>query len=198
MNNTIAVFDFDGTLTRKDSFKDFLIYQFGIVSFCRGIAANIISVTLYAFKIISNSKAKEKLFQYFFSGWKEEDFNYICTEYSLGEIDKMIDPEAVKKVKWHLSEHHTLVIASASLSNWIAPWAKKSNFHDVIATEPEIKGGVLTGGFATKNCHGPEKLRRFIEKYPNRAQYILYVYGDSSGDKPLLNIADKPFFRRFH
>ena len=196
--DTIAVFDFDGTLTRKNSFQDFLIHQFGILSFCSGIAANILPLTLYAFRIISNHKAKEKIFQYFFAGRTEEDFNHICTQYAFGEIDKMINPEALKKVKWHLREHHTLVIASASLSNWIAPWAKKNHFQDVIATEPEIKEGVLTGGFATQNCHGLEKLRRFLEKYPDRNQYILYVYGDSSGDRPLLHVADKPFFRSFH
>jgi phosphoserine phosphatase len=67
----------------------------------------------------------------------------------------------------------------------------------VIATEPEIKNGVLTGRFSTPNCYGQEKKRRFLEKYPDRDRYILYVYGDSNGDKELLEMADKPFFRCF-
>lgn len=195
---TLAVFDFDHTLTRKDSFINLLIYTFGFASFCKGITVNIFPLILYAFKIISNHKAKERVFQYFFSGWSHEAFNDICTRYALMKIDGIINQEALKKVNWHKSEHHTLVIASASVNTWIIPWAKRNDFSNVIATEPEIKDGTLTGRFRTKNCHGQEKLRRFFENYPDRDKYVLYAYGDSEGDKPLLNVADKPFFRCFH
>jgi len=196
--HTIAVFDFDGTLTRKDSFKNFLIYTFGFTSFFKGIAINIFPLTLYILRIISNHKAKEILFSHFFSGWKEEDFQSICTKYALLNIDSIINNEALQKACWHKSEHHVLVIVSASLTNWISPWAKTNGFIDIIATEPEIKNGLLTGKFKTHNCYGKEKLLRFLERYPARNKYFLYVYGDSVGDKQLLNIADKPFFRSFH
>jgi HAD superfamily hydrolase (TIGR01490 family) len=195
---TLAVFDFDCTLTRKDSFINFLLDTFDFSSFCKGIAVNLFPLLLSSLRLTSDDEPKERVFQHFFSGWSEEAFNSVCTKYSLAKIDGIINQEALEKVNWHRSQHHMLVIASASINMWIIPWAKRNGFIDVIATEPEIKGGTLTGRFRTKNCKGPEKLRRFLEHYPYRNQYFLYAYGDSQGDKPLLNIADKPFFRSFH
>lgn len=158
---------------------------------------NVLPLTLYFLKIISNSKAKEKLFGYFFSGWQENIFNATCVSYALTRLSNLVHREALEKAQWHRSQKHLLVITSASLSNWILPWAQKNHFTDVIATEPEIKDGLLTGRFKTRNCYGNEKLARFLKKYPQRDQYYLYAYGDSAGDKSLLSIADKPFYRSF-
>jgi len=36
-----------------------------------------------------------------------------------------------------------------------------------------------------------------LEMYPNRKEYTLYAYGDSSGDKAMLKMADFSFYRRF-
>lgn len=194
---TIVVFDFDGTLTKKDSFKDFLIYTFGIAKFYQGIFINIFTLAGYAFGLIKNQQAKEKLFQFFFGGWKSDLFQRNCQTYSLEKINFILRSEAIDRMEWHKTQSHLLVMVSASMADWLKPWAIKNGFHDVIATEPEIDNGILTGNFATPNCHGQEKKRRFLEKYPDRDQYTLYVYGDSNGDKELLKMADKPFFRCF-
>lgn len=194
---TIAVFDFDGTLTKKDSFKDFLVYTFGIAKFYHGILKNIFQLTSYACGLITNQQAKERMFKTFFAGWTGECFQRICITYSLEKIDGILRSEAKDRMEWHKAQAHRVVMVSASLVDWLTPWAIKNGFHDVIATEPEIKNGVLTGRFSTPNCHGQEKKRRFLEKYPDRNRYILYVYGDSNGDKELLKMADKPFFRCF-
>ena len=69
---------------------------------------------------------------------------------------------------------------------------RKDVFTAVIATEAETgPERRLTGRFSTPNCYGQEKVRRFLEAYPMRAQYALCAYGDSSSDEPLLAFADK-------
>ena len=84
------------------------------------------------------------------------------------------------------------------MKNWIAPWAKENGIKEVISTEVEIKNSILTGKFRTRNCHGKEKVQRLLEKYPSREKYFLYAYGDSRGDKELLKLADKKFYRKFN
>lgn len=196
--NTIAVFDFDGTITRKDTLKDFLTHNFGFTKYYGGIFSKSIIIVLYLFKQVNSHIAKEALFAHFFTDWEEEQFNDSCESYALTRIQNLIRKEGCEKIEWHKKQGHHLVIASASMKNWIYPWAIKNGFSDVIATEPEIENGLLTGRFRTPNCNGKEKAKRFLEKYPNREQYDLYVYGDSKGDRDLLSIADKPFYRRFY
>ena len=61
----------------------------------------------------------------------------------------------------------------------------------------EIKNGKLTGKFSTKNCFGIEKVNRIKEKY-NLSEYnVIYAYGNSSGDKEMLSIANEKYYKRF-
>jgi phosphatidylglycerophosphatase C len=106
-------------------------------------------------------------------------------------------PEALSRCDWHRRQGHRLVCVSASIGNWIVPWALGHGFAQVIATQIETDGGILTGRFRGGNCYGPEKVRRFLEIFPERDHYTLFVYGDSRGDEALLSLADHPFFRRY-
>ena len=61
-----------------------------------------------------------------------------------------------------------------------------------IGTKVEVDlDGKLTGRFLTKNCYGPEKVNRLLEIEPDRKNYFLYAYGDSRGDKEMLECADR-------
>ncbi|HOK07880.1 MAG TPA: HAD-IB family hydrolase [Syntrophales bacterium] len=196
--DTIAAFDFDGTITRKDSFLDFLLYTFGAkYVFKRLFFDNFFILLCYYFGLASNHKAKEHIFCSIFKDYAHKDFENLCSDYSLNRVNEIIRPEAISRIKWHLVHKHTLVLISASIKEWIAPWAEQYGFEMVIATEPEVREGILTGRFKTKNCYGEEKRKRFLEIYPRRNSYLLLVYGDSRGDKALMGEADKAFYRIF-
>lgn len=151
---------------------------------------------LFKLGIIPNDKAKERLFSYFFKGKNLSEFNAICGKYK-NRISRTLRSQAIDKVKFHQQEEHIVLINSVSIFNWILPWAQSIGIEKVIGTEVEVKEGVITGKFKGENCCGVEKVKRFLELYPHRDTYQLYVYGDSSGDKPLLDIADFPFYKEF-
>jgi HAD superfamily hydrolase (TIGR01490 family) len=143
---------------------------------------------------LSGGFVKEKFLSYFFKGLAEDQFNNFCHNYALERIGKITKREVFQKVEWHKQQGHKLIIISASLENWIKPWAQNNFFEEVIATKIEAKNGLITGKLATNNCERQEKVRRFLEKYPERKKYFLYVYSDSETDKPLLSLADKRIF----
>ncbi len=178
---TIAAFDFDGTITKKDTFLDFIRKNCGWKRSFFVIAKNV-PVLL----------PKEKIFSDLFKGVSIDEFNRICRNYSF-----ITNNEALKKIEWHKGRGHKLVIVSASIENWIAPWALKNGFEKVIATVPEVQNGILTGRFKTKNCNKGEKAVRFLKEYPDRESYYMYAYGDSYKDRQLFNIADEAFYRKF-
>lgn len=194
---TIAAFDLDGTITKSDTLNHLIILTFGVLRFAKKIIALSLLIFLYKVGLVPNHVPKERLFKAFFGGMKEDTFNILCRNYSLGEIDKFVRHEAMKRISWHREQGHKLVIVSASLCNWIVPWAEKNGFAEVISTTAEAREGMLTGYFLSQNCYGKEKVRRFLERFPARQEYNLYVYGDSAGDAALLAIADYPFFKKF-
>lgn len=191
---TIAAFDFDDTITKKCTFVDIIIHAKGYKKFLLGMSLLLPDVVLYKLGLMSNYLIKKKMFTHFFAGINKEDYFSLCKNYSLNKIDTIVQEKAREKITWHKTQGHKLLIVTASMEDWIKPWAIENGFEDVISTKPEIINDKLTGDFLTKNCFGKEKVIRLKEKYPNREEYYLYAYGDSEGDKELLMFADLPSY----
>jgi phosphatidylglycerophosphatase C len=190
----IVAFDFDGTITKRDTLPAFIRFASNLWQILVGSLRMIPSLILFKLKIIPNFQAKEKLFKIFFRGVEVNRFNSIAKNFSK-EIDGMVNPEALERIKCHQRAGHYILIISASPENWITPWANQNGIYEVLATRLEVKDGQITGKFSNKNCHGQEKVNRLLEIYPNRERYTLYAYGDSNGDKELLALADYSFYR---
>ncbi len=190
----IAAFDFDGTLTQKDTLLDFLFFSFGKKRTFAGMILLSPILFLYKVGLIGNEKAKQRLFAHFFRGMKTDIFKTLCQSYA-DRIHCILKKDAFEKMQEHQSSGHLVVIVSASPENWIIPWATSVSINRVLATQIETDHGVVTGRFKSKNCYGREKVNRFLAAYPDRRNYQLYAYGDSNGDKDLLSIADFAFFK---
>ena len=158
----IAFFDFDGTITKDDSFLKFIRFVVGDFRFIVGFVFLLPILILYKLKIIPNHKAKEIVLRYFFKGCKEEEFKKVANEYSLVHIDKILRPKAIEKINWHKNQGHKVVVVSASIECWLRPWCEKNNL-ELIATKLEIKDDIVTGKLLSKNCYGVEKVNRIKE-----------------------------------
>lgn len=192
----LVFFDFDGTITKDDSLLKFIRFVVGDTRFIIGLITLSPTLTLYKLKLIPNYKAKQKMLSYFFKGCSEEYFKKVANEYSLNHIDKILRPKAMEKIQWHKEKGHKVVVVSASIDYWLRSWCEKNDL-ELIATQLEIKYGVVTGNLLTKNCYGIEKVNRIKELYNlNDFEYI-YAYGDSSGDKEMLSIANESFYKPF-
>lgn len=192
----LALFDFDGTTTSKDSLSDFIRYTVGTPYYFIGLVKLFPLLSAYALKIIPNHIAKERLFAYFFKDFDAQRFQELAAEYSLEQIDRITRKKAIDKINWHQENGHKVVIVSASMECWIKPWCDKNGL-DLISTRLEVKNKKLTGKFATLNCYGIEKANRVKEAYDLRHFEEIYAYGDSRGDRELLALADKAFYKPF-
>lgn len=192
----IAFFDFDGTVTTEDTLFGFIRFAKGNAKFILGLFALIPVLIAYKLKFIPNYKAKQKMLSWFFKGCSEDKFKKIAYDYSMNCIDNIIRPRAIKKLNWHKSQNHKVVIVSASIDCWIRPWCYKNDF-ELIATKLEIKDSTITGNLITKNCHGKEKANRIKEIFDLSSFETIYAYGDSVGDKDMLALASKSFYKSF-
>ena len=192
----LAFFDFDGTITTDDSLIKFIRFVVGDVKTAWGMILLSPMLITYKLKFIPNYKAKQWMLSYFFKGMDEQQFLKVAKEYSLKHIDTILRPKAMEKIAWHKEQGHKVVVVSASIECWLKPWCDINGL-DMIATKLEIKDGMLTGKFLTKNCYGIEKANRVKEAY-NLSNYdYIYAYGDSRGDRELYALADESFYKPF-
>lgn len=192
----IAFFDFDGTITTNDSLIKFIRFVVGDLKTILGMIVLSPMLIIYKLKLISNYKAKQMMLSYFFKGISKQEFQKTAKEYSLNHINTILRPKAMEKIKWHKEQGHKVVIVSASIECCLKPWCDENSL-ELIATQIEMKNGIVTGKLLTKNCYGIEKANRIHQTYNLNHYDYIYAYGDSQGDKELLELADESFYKPF-
>jgi phosphatidylglycerophosphatase C len=193
---TLVLFDFDGTITFKDSLPGFLQYMVGKPKYYKGLFFQSPVLMAYTLNLVSNHVAKEKFIGYFFKTWDVKRFKKLATHYSLQVMPKLINPDAMNRINQHQKQGHHVVIVSATLECYLKPWCEENNIA-LIGTRLDSCNELLSGEFATKNCYGEEKVNRVKERFDTREYTQIIAYGDSAGDKQLLEFADIKFFRPF-
>jgi len=192
----LVLFDFDGTLTTKDSFIEFIKFSRGTRRFFIGFFLLSPILILYKIRIIPNWKAKESVLTYFFKGMSLKTFQNYCNDFALDEIENILRPEAVKRLLESKSSDSYIWVISASAENWIKPWTDKMNIK-LIGTKLGTVNDKISGQISGKNCYGSEKVRRIKEMVDITGFDEIEVYGDSKGDLELMKIATKRFYKVF-
>lgn len=192
----IAVFDFDGTITQSDTLLSFIRFSKGNISFLIGFLLFIPLLIGMKISLIPNWKVKQLMFQYFYKGTKIKTFDTWGEQFS-----KIITANTREKAKAKITElkkeGYIIVVLSASIENWIKPWANENGIDLVIATQIRVVNNIITGEFLSKNCYGIEKVNRLLENFPDRTNYYVIAFGDSRGDRELLSFADKSYYKVF-
>ena len=189
----IYAFDFDGTLTTKDTLLEFIRFAKGTLAFGLGFLRYTHLLVLMKLGFYPNWKAKQKVFAHFFKGMSIDDFDALCQEFAASS-KHLLRPKGIEAINKAQSEGSEVLIVSASIDNWVQPFFANVK---VLGTQIEVVDDKLTGRFLTKNCYGQEKVNRILALYPNRQDYHLTAYGDSKGDKELLAWADESYFKPF-
>lgn len=103
----------------------------------------------------------------------------------------------MQAIQEHQSNGDRIVVVSASSEHWLTYWCKEHGL-ELIGTQLEVIDKRITGKIKGYNCYGKEKKNR-LEAYLDIEEYNeIYVYGDSKGDKAILEIATHPYYRHFH
>lgn len=207
MKKRILVFDFDGTLTRRDSLLAFIRYAAGWRRLLGALLLMSPRLVLMKLRLADNGRTKERLFARFFRGMPLDEFNQLCDDFACDRAD-IIRYRARQTMAMALLGGVQVFVVSASVDNWVIPFFYMDGYSprgphpiEVVGTQVEVADGRLTGRFATRNCYGAEKVRRLEEALPDlrihRDSYHVTAYGDSRGDKELLEYADEKHWKPF-
>ena len=213
----VAAFDFDGTLTHGDTLLPFLARALGWPRFAWALLRSSPWLVGHALRLVRNDIAKARLFKAALQGvataevqrWAER----WAREQLPGQLRGAEDP-IMARLAWHQAAGHCCVMVSASPDIYLVRAAELLGFDGLVCTqmEVELKGRELkgqgsqvaeqlSGRMKTPNCHGEQKVIRLqawlAERYDpaELASMTLYAYGDTSGDKPMLRMAQQAWYR---
>lgn len=201
----IAAFDFDGTLTRRDTLLPFLVHVGGAQRVARAVAAAApvaarARLGRLEAELHHRDAVKARLLAELFAGRDPDELAEAGRSYAR-TLPGRLRPAMAAQLAWHRQVGHELVIVSASLGAYLRPFGETEGLHHVIAVELEVGAdGRLTGAMEGPNVRGPEKEIRLRAWLAGDVPDLLWGYGNSSGDVELLGMADVPVWvdRRSH
>lgn len=196
MKKKLAVFDFDGTLTSKDSMLEFIRYTQGSSALYGSLLMLSPFLILYKLGLFSNAKAKQMLLRQHFKGRDEQWLSEKAESFCRKKLPNFLREKALDQLQFHRQNQHDVVIITASLDFWVKPWLERQKL-DYICTVSEFIDGKFTGRIVGENCYGPEKLRRLKARYQLDQYDTIYAYGDSRGDREILKAATRGFYKPF-
>ena len=194
----IAAFDFDGTITRHDTLLPFLAAACGRRRVARTLAELAPAAARGrtrphgADEMHPRDALKEDLLRRLLGGRDEAWYHDEGRRFAAA-LPRRIRPEMSEQIHWHRQQGHELVLVSASLATYLDPLAERLGFDHVIAVTMAVgPDGNLTGELARPNVRGPEKAHRLLEWLGGEKPTFLWAYGNSTGDRELLALADVP------
>jgi phosphatidylglycerophosphatase C len=187
---TVAAFDWDGTLTRRDCVVPFLTTVAGGPALSRRLAATPLSL-ISAVMRQDRDRLKQLGVAAAFTGRALGEVAERGEHFAERVQQRWLRPDTLARLRWHQAMGHRVVIVSASLSPYLEPLGSTLGVDAVVCTMLQTDGLRYTGGLDGPNCRGVEKVTRFTawSRTVGDDVDLAWAYGDSAGDEPLLALA---------
>ena len=189
-------FDFDGTLTYRDTMFMFLRH-YNPVRFYLQFVLHTPLFILLKLNLMDAERVKKSYIASMLKGESRTRIEEEAQKFFTQNYPEIIRRNALDFLNNRDADHTESWMITASLDIWVRPFAQKFNMK-LLATEAEYVDGIFTGKFITPNCNGNEKLNRIKSEMKGRKYDKIIAFGDTAGDKPMLNWADESYFRFFH
>ena len=192
----LVAFDFDGTLTRRDSFLAFLKWHIGPARYA-AIMASLAPATIKWVVDRDRGRLKAAVVSKFLRGIERETLARRARDFATEESQALLRPDALRCWKQWQAQGARLVIVTASPEILIAPFAHGLGADHLIATRLAFDDhDCLTGALVGNNCRGLEKVRRLQALFGSDLR-LEAAYGDSAGDHEMLAIAEESGLKVF-
>jgi len=190
----LALFDFDGTVTTSDTWTPFMRFAVRPARLRAGSVLLSPVVVGYRLGMVSASRGREIAARVAFRGEDVAAVRQLGVEYATTVLPRAVRQSALERIEWHRRQGDDVVLVSASLDVYLAPWCERHGV-DYICTRLEERRGRLTGRYIQGDCSGAEKVRRILQRYQLSRYPLVYAYGDSAEDREMLELAQKKYYR---
>jgi HAD superfamily hydrolase (TIGR01490 family) len=190
----LALFDFDGTVTKSDTWTPFMRFAVRPTRMLAGRVLLSPVVVGYRLGMVSASRGRQMAARVGFQGEEAPTVRQRGVEYAMTALPRTLRQLALERIECHKSQGDDVVVVSGSLDVYLGPWCERRGI-DYICTTLEERGGRLTGRYVQGDCSGAEKARRILQRYQLTRYALVYAYGDSAEDREMLELAHKKYYR---
>jgi phosphatidylglycerophosphatase C len=186
---TIAVFDLDGTITRRDTLFPLVLRWLARRPWRLLKLLLLLPAALRYLFDHDRAALKQSLLRATLRGTPRAPLDAFCRQYVADTIRRRCLSDALTTLRRHRDAGHHLVLMSASVDFYVPEFARQLGFHDCISTGVRWEGDLLDGTLTTENRRGEEKARCLRELVARRNDADVFAYGNSDSDLPHLAIA---------
>ena len=191
----LVAFDFDGTLTDRDSFTTFLAWRAG-PKYAAAAASLAPAAIGYVFNR-DRERLKAAAVRRFLAGMTRAELESAAQAFATERGRGLLRPDAVRAWRRWQGDGARVLIVTASPEIVVAPIARALGAHQLIGTRLAFDDeDRVTGALDGANCRGPEKVRR-LEVLLGPSPRLAAAYGDTRGDREMLAIAEMQGFKVF-
>ena len=193
----LALFDFDGTITTKDSATEFFKFISGnrIIYFYKNYFLCLFEIVKFKFLGSSYLILKNKRLSVHIDGLTEKEFKQYCNNFDENIIHELIKQSALQSLYQHKNAGDAVWIVSASYDFLIGNWCRRNGLSYLVNTTKLENGKII---LTSEECNFNGKVTRIIENIELSKFENIYAYGDSAGDEDMLRLANNKFYRNFN
>ncbi|MDP2386926.1 MAG: HAD-IB family hydrolase [Bacteroidota bacterium] len=187
---TLALFDFDGTITTKDTFPLFFKFAFGPSRFYLGFSLFLPYFILHKLSLFDGEAFKIKLLSFYLKGKQKQWIEKVGSDFiNQLHAKNIIKTDFLSKINTFKAAGADVVVVSASPDAWVKAFCEKHGVQ-FLCTQLAYNNDVYTGKLIGNNCNGPEKKNRILKAFDLSSYSHIIVFGDSKvGDKEMMELA---------
>jgi len=192
----VVAFDFDGTLTDRDSFVAFLDFAKGKAGMARAFLTQPSLLTHYL-ATKDRGALKSRLLYKLLGPIPQAELEILIRAFTTTVGTSLFRADAIDAWDRHNQPDRIRVIVTASPQLLVAPFGQMIGTDRVIGTKLGFDAqGRLTPNLDGRNCRGEEKMCRLREVYGDALE-LEAAYGDTAGDREMLAAAKHGHYRVF-
>lgn len=190
----LALFDFDSTITTRDTFAEFIRFaaprarlRWGgplLAPLALGYRAGWVSGHLIRASAVRLGLGGMPLAQAQAHGERFAS-EVLCT------IER---PQCMERIAWHRARGDEVLVVSGALDLYLAPWCRGHGLR-CLCSELEAVDGRLTGRYRGEQCVADAKRERVLASTDLGRFDAIHAYGDSRDDHAMLRLAQHPHYR---
>lgn len=195
--NKLALIDFDGTITSKDTLISFVAYITPWYRWPSAFLRLLPHYIGYLTRILNAEQFKVHFLNQFIRHKSKVELENEIAEFHKKKLGGLLYLQALESIQVLRTRGYHIVLVSANIAPLVKPFCDKYQL-ECIATELEWVNGLYSGKLATQNCKGEEKARRICESLDLSGYEFIAAWGDHPSDLPMLHLAHFQGYRIFH
>jgi phosphatidylglycerophosphatase C len=185
---SLVLFDFDGTLTTRDTIWPFASFLFGHCGRSRATrVALLLSLTKLKLHCATNHSFKKRFMSLIVQGESSKKIEALTECFHETRLEPILDQPVVRSLHRHVKQGDDVYLVSSNFDFFLRPLQERWNVKGILATRSEVRDGQFTGRILGQACDGKEKLDRVIACFGELRAREAVAYGDSRSDSFLLN-----------